>query len=70
MGQHQSQVICEETKMAKGPSRQRYIRLDGDLDRKVAALAEAEDLPISMVIKRLLRQALAQKAHTQHSAAA
>jgi predicted transcriptional regulator len=53
--------------MTKGPSKQRSIRLGGDLDQKVEELAKQEDLPFSLVVKRLLRQALAQKAYAQHS---
>ena len=62
--------------MTKGPSKQRCIRLGGDLDQKVAELAKEEDLPFSLVVKRLLRQAFAQRAYSkqpqpsQHSAAA
>ena len=53
--------------MTKGPSKQRCIRLGGDIDQKVAELAAQEDLPFSMMVKRLLRQRLAQLAHAQQS---
>jgi hypothetical protein len=48
-------------------SKQRSIRFGGDLEQKVAELAEQEDLPFSLVVKRLVRQALAQKARPQPS---
>jgi predicted transcriptional regulator len=53
--------------MTKGPSKQRCIRLGGDLDRKVAELAEQEDLTFSVAVKRLVRQALAQRSFSQPS---
>lgn len=50
--------------MTKGPSKQRCIRF-GDLDQKVAEVAEQEDLPFSLAVKRLVRQALAARAFAQ-----
>jgi hypothetical protein len=48
-------------------SKQRSIRFGGDLEQKVAELAEQEDLPFSLVVKRLVRQALAQRSFAQQS---
>jgi hypothetical protein len=51
--------------MTKGSSKQRCIRLGHHLDQQVVELAEQEDLPISLVVKRLVRQALAQRTYSQ-----
>jgi predicted DNA-binding protein len=44
--------------MTKPLGKQRSIRFKGDLEERLAALAETEDRTFSAVVNRLLRQAL------------
>ena len=61
---------------SKGPSRQRCIRFGGDLEERLAALAEEEGRTFSAQVNWMIRQALAsrtfskQPQQSQHSAAA
>jgi hypothetical protein len=58
--------------MAKLPSKQRCIRFGGDIEQQVAELAEREDLPFSITVRRLVKLGLKQmaRAESQHQAAA
>jgi len=47
--------------MTKRLNKQRSIRFGGDLDERLAALAEQEDRTFSALVNRLLRQALVQR---------
>jgi predicted DNA-binding protein len=47
--------------MTKRLNKQRSIRFGGDLDERLAVLAEQEDRTFSALVNRLLRQALAQR---------
>jgi hypothetical protein len=51
--------------MTKGPSRQRCVRFGAELEQKVTELAEREELPFSLMVKRLVRQGLRQVERTQ-----
>jgi predicted transcriptional regulator len=60
MTQHRK-VICGENRNDEAIEQAGSIRFGGDLDERLAALAEQEDRTFSALVNRLLRQALAQR---------